>query len=101
MSIGEVVRENPGIFAVFCVRYLLLLVAVVALVRLCRQAGQGRAWALLALLPLITYPFAYGGIFLGVFTPEEAEVIMTLFLAILPMMLVRLAIRRGPAKSAA
>ena len=58
-------------------------------------------WALLALLPLITYPFAYGGIFLGVFTPEEAEVIMTLFLAVLPVMLVRLAIRRRPADSAA
>jgi len=93
--------EHAGSFALLGVRYLLLLVTAVAILRLCRRAGHGWAWSLLPLVPIVLYPFAFCGILLGICTVDEEEWFMTLFLAILPAMLVRLAFRRWPADSKA
>jgi hypothetical protein len=100
--IPDVVRkllwENADHFALLGVRYLLLVIVAVAVMRLCRRAGHGWAWAL---LPVVLYPFGIYGILVGIFTVEDEEWTMTLFLAILPAMLVSLAFRRWPADSKA
>jgi hypothetical protein len=100
-DLRSLLGEHAGSFALLGVRYLLLVVAAVAIMRLCRRAGHGWAWTLLPLVPIVLCPFAFGSILLGIVAVEEEEWVMTLSLAILPAMLVRLAFRRWPTDSKA
>src|SRR5262245_58263492 len=96
-GLRKMLWTNADHFALLGVRYLLLVAVAVGVMRLCRRAGHGWGWTLLPLVPVVLYPFGICGILVGIFTVEEEEWTMTLFLAILPAMLVSLAFRRWPA----
>lgn len=93
MTFGALVTEHPVGVAVLGLRYALLTIAAMAVIALCRRAGYGWAWALLVLLPVLGYPLAYYALLQGYATADEAEVVMTLLLAVLPAMLVGLTLR--------
>lgn len=93
MTLGAFVTEHPVGAAVLGLRYALLAIAAMAVIALCRRAGYGWAWALLVLLPVLGYPLAYYALLQGYATADEAEVVMTLLLAVLPAMLVGLTLR--------
>jgi hypothetical protein len=94
-QLSELLRENPGAFAQASLQILLHLVTAVALIALYRRAGYGRAWAVLALSPVVATPLALWAILVGYATPEEAQWLLMPFLAAAPAMLVKLALGRS------